>query len=43
MNQNKKIDKNQIDKIRQWINEHPNETNDVYSEKINEAKKSIIK
>ena len=43
INENKIIDKNQIDKIRQWINEHPNETNDVYSEKINEVKKSIIK
>ena len=42
INENKIIDKNQIDKIRQWINEHPNETNDVYSEKINEVKNSFL-
>ncbi len=30
-----------MDKIRQWINDHQNETNDVYYEKMNEVKKSI--
>ena len=39
---NKKIDKKQIDNIRQWINEHQNEANDVYSEKINEVKNSFL-
>ncbi len=41
-NENKKIDKNQIDKISQWVNDHQNETNDVYYEKIKEVKNSII-
>ncbi len=42
INENKKIDKNQIDKISQWVNDHQNETNDVYYEKIKEVKNSII-
>ena len=42
INENKKIDKNQMDKIRQWINDHQNEKNDVYYEKIKEVKNRLL-